>query len=320
MKTVISTDIDLAAGFLRAESVIGMPTETVYGLAGNAFSPKAVASIFAIKQRPAFNPLILHVPGIDALDDVVTDVPVMAAELMQVFWPGPLTLLLPKQAAVPDTITAGKPTVAVRVPAHPMALALLRTAGFPLVAPSANPFGSISPTRAIHVAEYFDGQIPLVLDGGECPRGVESTIVGFPDGEPVVYRLGAISLEAIESITGPVRVLKTAEAVPDAPGMLLRHYAPRTPLILTSDAAAEARKHVGRKMGILSFTTQVDVASAAHMEVLSPAGSDAEAAAALYDTLHRLDRLGLDLIIAQRFPDEGLGRTINDRLERGARP
>jgi L-threonylcarbamoyladenylate synthase len=320
METVISTDIDLAAGFLRDEAVIGMPTETVYGLAGHAFSPKAVASIFAIKQRPAFNPLILHIPGIDALDDIVTTIPGTAADLMRTFWPGPITLLLPKRAAVPDTVTAGKPTVAVRVPAHPMALALLRATGFPLVAPSANPFGSISPTRAIHVAEYFAGQIPMVLDGSECPRGVESTIVGFPDGEPVVYRLGAISLEAIESVTGPVRVLKTAEAFPDAPGMLLRHYAPRTPLILTSDAVEEARRHAGQKIGILTFNTPADVAHAAHLEVLSSAGSDAEAAAALYDTLHRLDRLGLDLIIAQRFPDTGLGRTINDRLERGARP
>ena len=320
METVISTDIDLAATFLRQEAVIGMPTETVYGLAGNAFSPKAVASIFAIKQRPAFNPLILHVPGIDALKDVVKDIPDAAADLMRAFWPGPITLLLPKRPAVPVTVTAGKPTVAVRVPAHPMALVLLRATGFPLVAPSANPFGSISPTRAIHVAEYFAGLIPLVLDGGECPRGVESTIVGFPGGEPVVYRHGAIPIEAIEPITGPVRVLKTAEAVPDAPGMLLRHYAPRTPLILTEDAAAEAGKHAGRSIGILTFSTATEVAFAAHREVLSPAGSDVEAAAALYDTLHRLDRLGLDLIIAQRFPDEGLGRTINDRLERGARP
>jgi L-threonylcarbamoyladenylate synthase len=319
METVISSNIELAAAFLRQEAVIGMPTETVYGLAGNAFSPKAVASIFAIKQRPAFNPLILHIPGIDALDDVVKDIPETATELMRRFWPGPITLLLPKRPAVPDTVTAGKPTVAVRVPAHPMALALLRTTGFPLVAPSANPFGSISPTRAIHVAEYFDGLIPLVLDGGECPRGVESTIVGFPNGEPVVYRLGAISLEAIEAITGPVRVLKIAEAVPDAPGMLLRHYAPRTPLMLADNAREEALKHPNLNIGILTFDAPVDTGFETHQEVLSPAGSDEIAAAALYDALHRLDRLGLDLIIAQRFPDEGLGRTINDRLLRGAR-
>lgn len=319
MQTLISTDVDQAAEFLRKGAIIGMPTETVYGLAGNAFDPAAVASIFTVKQRPAFNPLIVHLAGMDRVNDVAREIPAVAEALMRQFWPGPLTLLLPVRSNVPETITAGKPTVAVRVPAHPMALALLEKTEFPLVAPSANPFGAISPTRAAHVVQFFQGRIPFVLDGGACRRGIESTIVGFPDGEPALYRLGAIPLEALEALTGPLRLFASAGTSPDAPGMLLRHYAPETPLILTDDPAATVRDHDGQRIGLLRYREAL-ASGLVHREiVLSPKGSLQEAAAALYDSLHQLDNFNLDVIIAERFPDRDLGRTLNDRLRRAGK-
>lgn len=319
MQTGISTDVAQAVQWLREGQVIGLPTETVYGLAGDLFNPEAVASIFRIKQRPSFNPLIAHLPSADAMDQVARAIPEAATILAGQFWPGPLTLVLPKQERIPDSVTAGKLTVAVRVPAHTMALEVLERMGSPLVAPSANPFGSISPTTAYHVAEYFDGEIPVVLDGGPCTRGLESTIVGFPGGEPVVYRLGAVAVEWIETVIGPVRVRDTATSAPDAPGMLLRHYAPRTPLVLTDDATAALQgMPAGQRVLILQYQDNLPTGSSADRIVLAPDGDLEVAAARLYDTLHRVDRQGYDVIIAERFPDSTLGRTINDRLWRAS--
>jgi len=319
MQTGISTDVAQAVQWLRQGHVIGLPTETVYGLAGDLFNPEAVASIFRIKQRPSFNPLIAHLPSPDALEQVAQAIPEVARTLADHFWPGPLTLVLPKQDRIPHSVTAGKPTVAVRVPAHPMALEVLARIEFPLVAPSANPFGSISPTSAPHVAAYFDGQIPMVLDGGPCTRGLESTIVGFPDGGPVVYRLGAVAVESIEAVIGPVLVRDTASSAPDAPGMLLRHYAPRTPLVLTDDAIAAMQAIPKNKRAlILHYREKSSIDGAADQIILAPDGELQAAAASLYATLHRIDRQGYDVIIAERFPDTTLGRTINDRLWRAA--
>ncbi|MBL7809709.1 MAG: threonylcarbamoyl-AMP synthase, partial [Saprospiraceae bacterium] len=224
----ITTNIADAVACLNREEVIGFPTETVYGLAGNVFSEKAVKKIFEMKQRPFYNPLIVHIGQTETVEQIAQNIPEQAYQLIAAFWPGPLTLVLDRQPGIPDLITGGKNTVAVRMPNHPLALALLSALKYPLAAPSANPFGSISPTTAQHVADYFREKLELVLDGGPCARGVESTIVGFPEGVPTLYRHGSIPAEDIESVLGELAYVTRKEHAPDAPGMLTRHYAPAT--------------------------------------------------------------------------------------------
>jgi L-threonylcarbamoyladenylate synthase len=316
---MISKEIDLAVAFLNQGEVIGFPTETVYGLAGNVFSEAAILKIFAVKQRPFFNPLIVHVKDKSVLGEFVSEIPPKASLLADAFWPGPLTLLLKKKSSVSDLITAGKDTVAVRVPNHPMALALLQKLDFPLAAPSANPFGSISPTKAIHVEQYFNEKIPMVLDGGDCKSGIESTIVGFDKEEVVVYRLGAVSLDRIERVVGPVKIYIKNERSPEAPGMMERHYAPRTRSILVDDAASEIEKYPSMKIGCLLFSASVANIPIDHQRLLSVAGNLDEAAANVYNALHELDAQNLDLIIMEKMPDKGIGRSINDRLERATK-
>ena len=192
--SIISQDIKKAIALLSADKLVAIPTETVYGLAGNIYSEKAIKSIFETKKRPFFNPLIVHIPSTDTLEDVVSYVPEKARLLAEAFWPGSMTLVLKKQATIPDIITAGKDTVAVRVPNHPLTLELLKQLPFPLAAPSANPFGSISPTKPEHVERYFKEAISQVLDGGACTNGIESTIIGFENDEPIIYRLGALAI------------------------------------------------------------------------------------------------------------------------------
>jgi L-threonylcarbamoyladenylate synthase len=205
------------------------------------------------------------------------------------------------------------------MPNHPLALALLEQLDYPLAAPSANPFGSISPTTAQHVADYFRDTLELVLDGGLCERGVESTIVGFPGGIPTLYRHGSIPAEEIESVLGQLTYVTRKENAPDAPGMLSRHYAPATRTILTTGISEMAAAHPGLKIGLLLFDHSLPLPNIAHQEILSPGGNLKEAAMHLYAAMHRMDQMDLDLIIAQRFPDHGLGRTINDRLERAGK-
>jgi L-threonylcarbamoyladenylate synthase len=315
----ITTDIAEAVECLNREEVIGLPTETVYGLAGNIFSEKAIRKIFSIKQRPLFNPLIVHIGRAEAVEQIAQNIPLAAYQLITAFWPGPLTLVLERRKGVPDLVTGGKDTVAVRMPHHAMALALLEKLEYPLAAPSANPFGSISPTTARHVADYFPQQLELVLDGGPCERGVESTIVGFPDGVPTLYRHGSIPAEEIEEELGQLAYLTRKEHAPDAPGMLSRHYAPATRIILSTEVAQTAAANAGKKIGLMLFSKPLQVANIACQEILSPKEDLKEAAMHLYAAMHRLDQMGLDLIIAQRFPDAGLGRTINDRLERAGK-
>ena len=232
---IISTELSKAKRLLESEELVAIPTETVYGLAGNIYSEKAIKSIFQTKERPFFNPLIVHIPNPKYLKQVVSEVPEKAEHLANKFWPGPLTLVLKKDPKIPDLITAGKDTVAVRVPNHPMTLKLLQSLNFPLAAPSANPFGSISPTKAEHVEKYFSSKIKMVLDGGECQKGIESTIVGFEENTPVVYRLGSIALEDLEDCIGTVKLMTKKEELPDAPGMLERHYAPNTTTIVSEN-------------------------------------------------------------------------------------
>lgn len=315
----ISTDIHKAKNILEQDNLVAIPTETVYGLAGNAFSETAIKKIFETKNRPLFNPLIVHIHSKDLLDDLAEKVPQKAYQLAEAFWPGSLTLVLKKKSNIPYLVTAGKNTVAVRVPNHPLTLSLLQLLDFPLVAPSANPFGSISPTTAEHVANYFPETVPLVLDGGICESGIESTIIGFDEDEPILYRLGAISIEAIEAVVGKVTVMNTKEAAPEAPGMLLKHYAPKTKTILVDDIENFLKENTLPKIGTISFYKTTAHSNVVHQEVLSERKDFKEAAANLYQAMHRLDKMNLNLIVAERFPDENLGKSINDRLNRATK-
>jgi len=315
---MISKDLDKAKEILEADGIIGLPTETVYGLAGNIFSEQAIKRIYEVKKRPLFNPLIVHIKGIDQLDLMACNIPSKAYQLAEVFWPGPLTLVVQKQSQIPDWITAGKQSVALRVPAHPLALALLQKLNFPLAAPSANPFSTISPTSAAHVEYYFNDLLPLILDGGECQRGIESTIIGFEDEVPVLYRHGSLPLEEIERLIGPVTIKNRNNVAPEAPGMLSKHYSPKTRLVLVEDLANALKKFEGKKLGVLSFGSTPNYKEVTCTEYLSVQADMEEAANQLYAALHRLDQANLDLIIAERLPDTGLGRSINDRLERAA--
>jgi L-threonylcarbamoyladenylate synthase len=313
--SIISKDIQKAVQLLTEDHLVAIPTETVYGLAGNIFSEKAIKSIFSTKQRPFFNPLIVHIPSVKSLNDLVTHVPEKAKLLAAAFWPGSMTLVLKKSKTIPDIITAGKDTVAVRVPNHPITLELLKKLPFPLAAPSANPFGSISPTKPAHVENYFRNSIKMVLDGGSCANGIESTIIGFENEDPVIYRLGALALEEIEAVVGKISIKNKKEEKPDAPGMLARHYAPKTSTFLVDDVAGEIEKNKGKKMGVLVFKSSLNNENITEI-ILSKNGSLQEAASRLYSAMHDLDSKNLDLIIAERFSEFGLGKSINDRLQR----
>jgi L-threonylcarbamoyladenylate synthase len=298
--------------------LVALPTETVYGLAANALDARAVARIFEAKQRPHFDPLIVHIASPDDLPTVASDWPRAALRLAQRFWPGPLTLVLPKQPAIPDLVTSGLPSVAVRVPDHPVALALIREAGVPLAAPSANPFGYLSPTTADHVRRQLGAAVDFVLDGGPCRVGVESTILGWRGETPVLLRAGGLPLEEIEREAGPVARPQPGEVVarPDAPGQLPQHYAPRTPLRIVESSTPSVPR--GRRVGWIGLVMPRKPRVYVVCEALSPSGDLREAAAALFAALHRLDQLGLDEIHAELVPAAGLGLAINDRFRRAA--
>lgn len=312
----IGTDISAAKAFLDAGDVVGIPTETVYGLAGNALNPDAVLRIFTVKNRPAFDPLIVHTDSLEKVGQYVTHIPDAARQLAETVWPGPLTLLLPKRDLVPDLTTSGLPTVAVRVPNHPLTLSLLRSLDYPLAAPSANPFGYISPTTAQHVADQLGDQIPYVLDGGPCGIGLESTIIGFENDRPMVYRLGGMALEQLTALVGPLTVRDHSTSNPKAPGMLSSHYAPRKPVILLQPN--EQPGEVDEQTGALVFQTPFLEIPAQNQLILSPTGSVTEAAKNLFAYLRHLDGLPVTRIFAQQLPNEALGRAVNDRLKRAS--
>ena len=315
----ITTDLLKAKQILEKGELVAIPTETVYGLAGNIYSEKAIQKIFETKKRPLFNPLIVHIASKNKLEEIVTEIPEKAQQLADAFWPGPLTLVLKKKAHITDNITAGKDTVAVRVPNHEMTLQLLNLLDFPLAAPSANPFGSISPTTAEHVAEYFANDLEMVLQGGACKNGIESTIIGFENNDAVLYRLGSISIEEIEAVIGAVHIKNKKENAPNAPGMLSRHYAPKTTTILVNNVDLELKKHPDKKVGLLVFQNISSNSQHVETEILSKTGDLIEATANLYAAMHRLDKQNLDLIIAEKLPDTRLGTSINDRLERATK-
>lgn len=319
----ITTDVQRAASIIRDGGVVAFATETVYGLGANALDPAAVARVFEIKSRPRFDPLIVHVPTPETARELVNDFPAMAAKLATRFWPGPLTLVLPKRSRVPDIATSGLPSVAVRVPSHPMALALLRASGVPIAAPSANTFGQISPTTAEHVAHDLGNKVDLILDGGPCETGVESTIVSLTDGRPAILRLGGVPMEEIASITGPLATPDRTDKRILAPGMMERHYAPATAMRLLDVNDDESLTFAGAppaRSGWIGLHPPRDAKRYMQVETLSPTGDLREAASKLFAAMHRLDEASLDLIVARLVPDEGLGRAINDRLRRAATP
>ncbi len=314
---LLTTHINLAIVALQNEDIIGLPTETVYGLAGNMYSEKAIKKIFETKKRPFYNPLIVHIKNIDYLDVVAQNIPAKAILLAQHFWPGPLTLLLDKRADVPNIVTADKPTVAVRIPNHPMALALLQQLNFPLAAPSANPFTGISSTTAQHVKEYFDKELDIILDGGECKKGIESTIVGFTGDDVIIYRLGTITETDLEKIVGEVSIYIGQDDKPIAPGMLLKHYSPKTKtVLLENDVNLQLNNLAIKKIGALVFNKKIDDERIVEQEILSKASNLEKAAKNLYAALHRLDKSDLAIILIELLPNEGIGKSINDRLRK----
>lgn len=315
----VGTDIQQASSYLKQGHLVAIPTETVYGLAGNALDVKAVSAIFETKNRPSFDPLILHVASLEQVKPFVSSFPEKLKRLAEAFWPGPLTVLLPRNASVPDLVTSGLDRVAVRVPNHPLTLALLAQLDFPLAAPSANPFGYISPTQAAHVAAQLGAKIPYILDGGVCAVGLESTIVGMEGEQVVIYRLGGLELSKIESLVGPVTVQAHSTSNPSAPGQLASHYAPRKPF-LVGDLNELVPKWLqeGKAFGVLSFSTHFPALPSDRQFVLSPSQDLQEAAQRLFMGMRLLDESDADLILAEFVPEIGLGRAINDRLKRAA--
>lgn len=313
----IGTDIHFAAQWLQKAGLVAIPTETVYGLAANALDEKAVVKIFEAKKRPFFDPLIVHIARNEDMDKYGVDIPEAAYRLAETFWPGPLTLIVPRSQLIPDLVTSGQPTVGLRRPAHPLTQELLQLLPFPLAAPSANPFGYVSPTTAQHVAAQLGDVIPYILDGGPCEVGVESTIVGFDGGQAVIYRVGGLSIEEIEKITGPVQVQLNQSSNPVAPGQLKSHYAPGKPVYI-GNIEELLSQHPDRKAGIISFSRRYEHPCICQQWILSPQGRLDEAARHLFAALREADSSGAELILAENFPDEGLGRAINDRLRRAS--
>lgn len=308
-------EIDKALQLLNQGEVVAIPTETVYGLAANAFNEKAVKKVFEIKQRPLFNPLIVHIKSIDYLEQIAKDIPIKALELANHFWPGALTLVLPKKNIIPSIVTANKDTVAIRVPSHPMTLQLLNRLDFPLAAPSANPFGYISPTKAIHIEKQLGNKIPYILDGGNCEKGIESTIIGFENDDPILYRVGAISKEEIEKYIGKIEIKNKATEAPEAPGMLGKHYSPKTKLIISNTITASINEHKNNNVGFLLFSDNTMLKKEKFIS-LSQNNDLEEATQNLYAAMHELDAMEFDFIIAETFPNTDLGVSINDRLFR----
>ncbi len=321
-------NLQRAAERLRAGGLVAFATETVYGLGAHALDPGAVAGIFELKGRPLFDPLIVHVSSTDRARELSAAWPDVAERLATRFWPGPLTLVLPRREAVPDLVTAGLPNVALRWPAHPVAQQLLLLADCPVAAPSANRFASISPTSAADVAAELQHDPELwILDGGPCTHGLESTVISLVNDRPIVLRLGSLAVEDLEQELGPLTVanrsVKESELQSGlaSPGHLSRHYSPRTPLRLLQAGDLNAARERQQRVGLLCFGAQANSSSAedfAVIENLSAKGDTREAATRLYAALRLLDHASLDLIVAVELPPHGLGRAINDRLRRAS--
>jgi len=317
----LAIKIQTAAELLRAGHLVAFPTETVYGLGADATNPIAVAKIFEAKQRPTFDPLIVHVAEVSEVERLVRRFPEIARRLAAEFWPGPLTLVLPKRDVIPDLVTAGLPGVAIRIPRHPVAIELLKAAGCPVAAPSANPFGSISPTTAQHVADGLGDKVNCIIDGGPCAVGLESTVLSLMHDRPLLLRHGGREVEEIERIIGPIEIAVAnadqEDAAQPAPGMLSRHYAPATRLVvIPHDQAAEPVG--GMRCGLLTYGTQRFSGHFSKLLNLCTEENLHICATNFFAAMRTLDAADLDVIMAHEFPGYGLGVAMNDRLRRAS--
>ncbi len=305
-----------AAAIIRSGGIVAFPTETVYGLGADAFNPLAVARIFEAKNRPLFDPLIVHIADLSQMKRLTDGLDRRAGRLAGRFWPGPLTMVLPKHELVPEIVTAGLDTVAIRMPDHLIARDLIMGSGTPIAAPSANRFGYISPTKAFHVLEQLGDRVDMIIDGGDCAVGVESTIIKLAGEESVILRPGGVPIEEIEAVIGPVERRPEAARGPEAPGQLPSHYSPSIPVIL---AASIREIDFSRSdAAFLLFKKPACDIPENRAEILSVDGDLKEAAANLFSSLHRLDRMKVKVIIAEPVPEHGLGIAIMDRLRRAA--
>ncbi len=310
-------NIILSSKIIKDGGLVAFPTETVYGLGADGLNPIAVAKIFEAKNRPTFNPLILHIADKKSLDRIAYCESEKIKKLIDSFWPGPLTLVLPKKEIVPDIVTAGNETVAVRMPDHQVALKLITFVGNPLAAPSANAFGFLSPTEAAHVAKQLSGKIDAVLDGGKCKVGVESTILQITEEGAVLLRPGGIAVEEIEELIGKVEINTEDKVQPNSPGQLPYHYSPKKPLRFLDEIKADEIKE--KKIGAVFFSEIKTVYEFDEIRVLSNSGNKVEAAANLFSVLHDLENKEIDLIIAEKIDEAGLGLAIMDRLRRASK-
>ncbi len=306
--------IERAVAVLSKGGVVAFPTETVYGLGADTFNPHAVAKIFEIKRRPRFDPLIVHICNKDSMFDIAEDIPLVANRIVERFWPGPLTIILKKQDKIPAIVTAGLPTVGIRMPSHPVAHELIKTLGRPIAAPSANPFGYISPTKVTHVVKSFKDNVPIVLDGGDSQFGIESTIISIDDDKVIVHRHGAIPIEEIRTMGICIEEKKSNDLC-EAPGELPYHYAPIKPLVIVSNI----EEVLVQNSSFLGFIEKKKGPASRHIRYLSQDGDLREAAANFFSHLIDLDKEDVDIIYAERIPENGLGKAMMDRLKKAAR-
>lgn len=307
------TDINFAAQLLKKNKVVGIPTETVYGLAANAYAEEAILSVFKIKNRPFFDPLIVHVSCINQVNEIAHWHDERLKRLAEHFWPGPLSLLLPKKTIIPDIVTSGLSQVAVRMPQHPLCLELLNRIAFPLAAPSANPFGYISPTEAQHVLDQLKSQIDYVLDGGPCTIGLESSIVGIENNQLTLFRAGGISCEAIEQVAGTLHLNTSKSDNPKTPGQLKSHYAPQIPMY--AGPLTKLLKKWGTKKVALLYTGTENY-NVYFKFNLSPTQNNDEIARHMFRAFRAADQSGADVILISFVENTGLGMAINDRIAR----
>ena len=326
--------LEEAGRILRGGGLVAFPTETVYGLGGNALDPEAARKIYAAKGRPSDNPLIVHISQVSELTPLVKEIPAMAEPLIRKWWPGPMTLIFKKSGAVPDETTGGLDTVAVRMPSHPVAAALIKASGIPIAAPSANLSGRPSPTSARHVIEDMDGRIDMIIDGGECEIGLESTIIDVTGAEPELLRPGFITIEDIRALTGSGKIDPAVTAPggdglrPRAPGMKYRHYAPKAPLAIVEgepEAAAEEINRLcseaasrGQKAGVICSGAMAARIKCPLVAELGEDESPESAAPRLFAALRKMDEEGADLIYAQAYRDKGVGLAVMNRLRKAA--
>ncbi len=307
----LKKNVKMAAEILKKGGLVVFPTETVYGLGANALDPQAVSKIFDVKKRPRFDPLIVHLARVEEAKKYVTQWPPLAEKLSQAFWPGPLTLVLYKNQIIPSIVTAGLPTVALRVPSHPIARSLLEEAGVPIAAPSANPFGFLSPTQTKHVAETIGKKVDLVLEAGPTPLGLESTVISLIERKPKILRLGSLSLEEIKKLFPEVEIAESEQIV--SPGQLRKHYATHTPLKIFRGQAVKEKN-----AALLAFSEKPKTSVFKEIKILSPKKDLKEAAANFFSFLYELDQKNYQAIYVEPVPEEGLGRAIMDRIKRAS--